>query len=254
MMIAKLKQKLNSLMGTASGYKGIIFVNLCILTLVLGLLFVQYNWISNEKKALKTMIDKQKKERKVERKGLQTTSNKLAKKNFKKKKKTGASEGLFRGGKVTKSNLGNSIKKADMYFDYEQYGEAVVAYKRVINSKIAIDESDRVLSRLAESYYKLEKYDKAIKLYRKVSNDYLNSPYRLSAQLGLGGCLVLTRKYDEARRVLYEVAGQEARYTEEQDKDKVIEAHYKIAESYIEQAKHYYLKEDSDRHNAVVVR
>jgi hypothetical protein len=86
-----------------------------------------------------------------------------------------------------------------------------------------------------------------------VSNDYLNSPYRLSAQLGLGECLIVTGDYDEARRVLYGIAGQEARYTEEKDKNMVIEAHYKIAESYIEQAIHS-LKEDDAIHNTVVVR
>ncbi len=253
-MISKLKKKLESLMGTASGYKGIIFINFSILVLVLGLLFVQYNWISHEKKELKTMIDKQRKERKAVTKSLQRTSNDLAKKNIKKRKQTDISGGFSEDRKITRSNLGNNIKNADMYFDYEQYGKAAAAYKRVINSKIAIDESDRVLSRLAESYYKLEEYEKAIELYRKVSNDYLNSSYRLSSQLGLGECLVLTRKYDEARRVLYEVAGQEARYTEEQEKNMVIEAHFKIAESYIEQAKHYYLKEDDDIHSTVVVR
>ncbi len=253
-MISKIKHKLDLLMGTASGYKGIIFINFCILTLVLGLMFVQYNWISKEKKALKTMIDKQNEERKVENIDLQKTSKKLVKKTVTKKKQTDVSKKFSQEREITKSNVANIIKKADMYFDYDQYGKAIVAYKRVINSKIAIDESDRLISRLAESYYKLEKYGKAIELYRKVSNDYLNSPYRLSAQLGLGECLILTGDYDEARRVLYEIAGQEARYTEEQDKNMVIEAHFKIAESYIEQAKHYYLMKDDDRHNTVVVR
>ncbi|MGR3292822.1 MAG: tetratricopeptide repeat protein [Candidatus Scalindua sp.] len=252
-MISKLKQKIDSLMGTASGYKGIIFINFSILVLVLGLMFVQYNWISSEKKALRTMIEKQKEERKVEKIDIQKTFKKLARKNVTEKRQAGVSDRFLQERKITKSNIGSSIKNADMYFDYEQYEKAVVAYRRVINSKIAIDESDRVLSRLAESYYKLEKYGKAIYLYRKVSNDYLNSSYRLSAQLGLGECLVLTGEYDEARRVLYEIAGQEARYTEEQEKNMVIEAHFKIAESYIEQAK-YYLNKDDDRHNTVVVR
>lgn len=252
-MISKLKQKIDSLMGTASGYKGIIFINFSILVLVLGLMFVQYNWISSEKKALRTMIEKQKEERKVEKIDIQKTFKKLARKNVTEKRQAGVSDRFSQERKITKSNIGNSIKNADMYFDYEQYEKAVVAYRRVINSKIAIDESDRVLSRLAESYYKLEKYGKAIDLYKKVSNDYLNSSYRLSAQLGLGECLVLTGEYDEARRVLYEIAGQEARYTEEHEKNMVIEAHFKIAESYIEQAKHY-LNKDDDRHNTVVVR
>ena len=251
-MISKLKQKINSLIGTASGYKGIIFINFCILALVLGLMFVQYNWISKEKKALKSMIDKQTVKRKVEKNNIKT-SKKLIKESVHEKKQIGVSNIFLQDKKITKANITNSIKKADMYFDYDQYGKAIVAYERVINSRIAIDESDRIFSRLAESHYKLERYEKASALYRKVSNDYLNSPFRLSAQLGLGECLILTGDYDEARRVLYEIAGQEARYTEENDKNIVIEAHYKIADSYIEQAK-YYLKKDGARHNTVVVR
>ena len=170
-MIGKLKNKLESLMGTASGYKGIIFINFCILVLVLGLMFVQYNWISGEKKTIKTMIEKQKKEQKAERKSIQSTSKKLVKKNPKKRKQTDLSNSFSNQRRITKSNLENSIKNADMYFDYEQYGKAAAAYKRVTKSNIALDEGDRVLSRLAESYYKLKKYEKAIELYRKVSND-----------------------------------------------------------------------------------
>jgi tetratricopeptide (TPR) repeat protein len=253
-MISKLKKRVDSLIGTASGYKGIILINFCILALVLGLMFVQYNWISSEKKVLKTMIDKQKVERKAEKMAQQHPSKKLAKKIVNDKKQTNIPNEFTQEKRVTKSNITDRIKNADMYFDYDQYTNATVAYGSVINSKIAIDESDRVFSRLAESYYKIGEYTKAIELYKKVSNDYLNSPYRLSAQLGLGECLVLTGEYDEARRVLYEIAGQEARYTEEHEKEMVIEAHFKIAESYIKQAKHHYMERDADGHNTVVVR
>ena len=252
-MISKLKQKIDSLIGTASGYKGIIFINFCILVLVLGLMFVQFNWISKEKKTLEFMIDSQSEKSKVTETSLKKTFKKMMKETVAKKKKDGVSNKFLQEGKITKSNIANSIKKADMCFDYDQYEKAVVAYKRVVNSNISFDESDRVFSRLAESYYKLEKYENAVELYRKVANGYLNSPYRLSAQLGLGECLIVTGDYVEARRVLYEIAGQEARYTEEKDKNMVIEAHYKIAESYIEQAKHS-LKEDDVHLNTVVVR
>ena len=253
-MISKLKKKVDSLIGTASGYKGIILINFCILALVLGLMFVQYNWISSEKKDIKTMINKQKEERKVEAMALQHSAKKLAKKKVTEKKQTKISNQFTQGKRITKSNIADSIKNADMYFDYDQYANAAVAYRSVVDSKIAIDESDRVFSRLAESYYKTGEYIKAIELYKRVSNDYLNSPYRLSAQLGLGECLVLTGEFDEARRVLYEIAGQEARYTGEHEKEMVIEAHFKIAESYIKQAKHHYMKRDTDRHNTVVIR
>ena len=89
-MISKLKQKINSLMGTASGYKGIIFVNFCILVLVLGLMFVQYNWISKEKKALKSMIDKQTVKRKDKKNNIKTSKN-LIKEPIHKKKQVDVS-------------------------------------------------------------------------------------------------------------------------------------------------------------------
>ncbi len=251
-MIKKLQQKINSLIGATSGYRGVIFINFFILVLVLGLMFVQYNWISKEKKALKSMIDKQIEEKKTRKSGHPETSNKLVKETIDDKKHVAVSNKFSENTKVTRYNIKNTIKKADMYFDYEQYNKAVGAYEKVIGSKIAIDESDRVINRLAESYYKLRRYDKALVLYRKASNNYLNSPYKLSAQLSLGECMILTGDYSGARRVLYSIAGQEAKYTEDRDRQIVIEAHYKIADSYIEQAKHC-LKADASRQKIVVV-
>ncbi|MCP4268127.1 MAG: tetratricopeptide repeat protein [Candidatus Brocadiaceae bacterium] len=252
-MIKKLQQKINTLIGATSGYRGVILINFCILVLVLGLMFVQYNWISKEKKALESMVDRQIDDEKGRKSRHQNTSNKLAKKTIDDKKRVVVSNNFSENTKVTKYNIKNTIKKADMYFDYEQYNKAVGVYEKVMGSKIAIDESDRVISRLAESYYKLARYDKALVLYRNVSNNYLNSPYKLRAQLGLGECLIVTGDYSGARRVLYSIAGQEAKYTENRDKQIVIEAHYKVADSYIEQAEHY-LKKDAALQKIAVVR
>ncbi|ODS32943.1 MAG: hypothetical protein SCARUB_01944 [Candidatus Scalindua rubra] len=135
------------------------------------------------------------------------------------------------------------VKEADMYYDYNQYEKAIVVYEKLVGSNMAFDDSDRIFSRLAECYYKLEDYENALETYRKVCNDYLNSPYRLNARLGMGECLILTGNYGEARRVLYSVAAQEAKYKAGKDKLKVIEAYYKIADSYVEQAKHSLKKE-----------
>ena len=132
-MISKLKQKIDSLIGTASGYKGIIFINFCILVLVLGLMFVQFNWISKEKKTLEFMIDSQSEKSKVTETSLKKTFKKMMKETVAKKKKDGVSNKFLQEGKITKSNIANSIKKADMCFDYDQYEKAVVAYKRVVN-------------------------------------------------------------------------------------------------------------------------
>ncbi len=252
-MIKKIKQKLNTLIGNASGYKGVIIINLIIIVLVAGLMFLQRNWITKEKKELKSMIEKQS----ISKKTLKTNTLKVPEKTItppgEKKNTVGISNNYSFGGRITKENIKNVIKEADMYFDYDQHKKAVSVYKKLINSKITIDESDRVYSRLAESYYKLGKYDKASGVYRKVSNNYLNSPYRLKAQLCMGECLILTGDYGKARRVLYSIAGVEAKYTEDDDKHMVIKAYYKIADSYIEQAKQY-LNEEEARQKAVVAR
>jgi tetratricopeptide (TPR) repeat protein len=252
-MIKKVKQKLNTLIGNASGYMGVIIVGLIIIALVVGLMYLQRNWIANEKKELKSMIAKQS----IGKKALKTNTQKVPKKSVtpprEKKNTVGISNNYSIGGRITKENIKNVIKEADMYFDYDQHKKAVSVYEKLIKSKIAIDESDRVYSRLAESYYKLGKYDKASEIYRKVSNNYLNSPYRLKAQLGMGECLILTGDYGEARRILYSIVGVEAKYTEDNDKHMVIKAYYKIANSYIEQAKQY-MKEEEERQKAVVVR
>jgi tetratricopeptide (TPR) repeat protein len=252
-MIKKLKQKLNALIGNASGYMGVIIVSLIIFVLVAGLMYLQRNWIAKEKKELKSMIEKQS----IGRKALKTNTLKGPEKTItppgEKKNTVGVSNNYSLGGRITKENIKNVIKEADMYFDYDQHKKAISVYEKLINSKIAIDESDRVYSRLAESYYKLGKYETASGVYRKVSNNYLNSPYRLGAQLGLGECLILTGDYGKARRVLYSITGVEAKYTEDNDKHMVIKAYYKIADSYIEQAKQY-LKEEEERQKAVIVR
>ena len=257
-MIKKIKQKLNTLIGNASGYKGVIIVNLVIILLVVGLMYLQRNWIANEKKELKSMIAKQS----ISKKTLKTNTLKVPEKTMttpaitppREKENTGViSNNYSSGGRITQENIKNVIKEADMYFDYDQHRKAISIYEKLIDSKIAIDESDRVYSRLADSYYKLGKYGKASGIYRKVSNNYLNSPYRLKAQLGLGECLILNGDYGEARRVLYSITGLEAKYTEDNDKHIVIRAYYKIAGSYIAQAEQYQ-KEEEARQKAVAVR
>src|SRR3972149_9301984 len=252
-MIKKLKQKINSLIGNASGYMGIIIISVIIIVLVVGLMYVQHNWISREKKELKSMIEKQS----IGKKALKTKTLKVPKESItpssEEKNAVDISNNYSIGERITRANIKNVIKEADMYFDYDQHKKAVDVYEKLINSKIAIDESDRVYSRLAESYHKLGKYDNALVVYRKVSNNYLNSPYRLKARLDMGECLILTGDYEEARRVLYSITGEEAKYTGDNDKHMVIKAYYKIADSYIEQAKQH-LKEEDVQQKAVVVQ
>ena len=252
-MIKKLKQKIDSLIGNASGYMGVIIISVIVIVLVVGLMYLQRTWISRERKELKSMIEKHG----ISKKTLETNTLKVPKESItphrEKKNTVGISNNSSIDGRITKANIKNVIKEADMYFDYDQHKKAADVYEKLINSKIAIDESDRVYGRLAESYYILGKYDKALGVYRKVANDYLNSPYRLGAQLGMGECLILNGDYGEARRVLYSIAGEEAKCTEDNDKHMVIKAYYKIADSYIEQAKQY-LREEEVQKKTVVAR
>ena len=74
-MIKKVKQKLNTLIGNASGYKGVIIINLIIIVLVVGLMYLQRNWITREKKELKSMIAKQS----IGKKALKTNIQKVPK-------------------------------------------------------------------------------------------------------------------------------------------------------------------------------
>lgn len=241
-MIEKIKQKMNSFIGNASGYKGIICINICILVLILLLMFIQHHWISKEKDSLKSMIEKQRVSMEAKIAPPLKDLARLTKVRTGKKEHADGSPEVLQGRRVTKDSIQDVIKEADEYFDYGQYNKAVDIYERLINSKIVIDDSDRIFSRLADSYYKLGRYEKALRVYKKVSNNYLNSPYRLSAQLGLGKYFIVRGEYDEARRILYSIVGQEAKYTGDKDKNIAIEAHYEIANSYIEQTKHYLKK------------
>ncbi len=243
-MIKRLKQKINSLIGNTSGFKGIIFINLSILVLVLLLMFMQQSWISKERDSLISMIDKQTVGKKVKEAVTPKEPEKLTDETVNKNKQSNIFYKSSQGRKVTKLNIKNTIKEADMYFDYSQYDKALVVYERIIDSRIAFDDIDRIFNRLAESYYKSGDYDKASGAYRRVVNHFINSSYRLSAQLGLGECLTLTGNYDESRRILYAIVGQEASYREEKDKNIAIEAYYKIADSYIKQARQHLKKED----------
>ncbi len=133
-----------------------------------------------------------------------------------------------------------------MYFDYGQYEKAATMYRKLADTNSAFEWGDKVLSRLAECYYNLKDFEGALEAYRKVYNNYMKSSYDLNAQLRMGECFILIGNFDEARRVLYTLVGQEAKYEKDEDKLKVVEAYYKIADSYVEQAKTHLNKGGKD--------
>ena len=248
-MIKPIINKLNTFINESGGYKGFLIIVVVIIILGVALMMLQKYWVKKEWNALKTEIEKQ--ERKDSRPGLKAKANakaggsglsfepeeSLASEDADFKKRTKDQAGFEKNQRKTASRVDNLIRNGDLHFEYHQYSEAAYLYEKLTNEKSVFKNSDKVLSRLAECYFNLEDYDSASKTYRKINNEYFNSPFRLGAQLGLGKSLVLLGNYSEARRILYTLVGQEALYKEVEDQEKIIDAYYNIADSYIKQAK-----------------
>ncbi len=245
--------RINSLIKESGRYKVFISMSIAILVLILVLTVIQQSWIKKEKNAINSIINNSGNEIKhVKAEPLKESKKLLAKnvkkesknvnvkeerKNFKKENKSSLSASALRARKKAIFNIEKKMKGADMYFEYGQYEKAVAIYEELTDESSASEWSDKVFNRLAECYYNLGDLEGALEAYRKVCNNFLNSPYSLNAQLRLGECLILMGNFEEARRVLYTLVGQEVKYKKAEDKSKVIEAYYKIADSYVEQAK-----------------
>ncbi len=245
--------RINSLIKESGRYKVFISMSIAILVLILVLMVIQQSWIKKEKNAINSIINNSGNEIKhVKAEPLKESKKLLAKnvkkesknvnvkeerKNFKKENKSSLSASALRARKKAIFNIEKKMKGADMYFEYGQYEKAVAIYEELTDESSASEWSDKVFNRLAECYYNLGDLEGALEAYRKVCNNFLNSPYSLNAQLRMGECLILMGNFGEARRVLYTLVGQEVKYKKAEDKSKVIEAYYKIADSYVEQAK-----------------
>ncbi len=257
--------RINSLIKESGRYKAFISMSVAILVLVLVLMVIQQSWIKKEKNAINSIINnsgneikhvkaeplkeskkllvnnikEESRNIKEERKNFKEVSKnvKIERKNFKKENKSSLSASALRARKKAIFNIEKKTKGADTYFEYGQYEKAAAIYEELTDESSASEWSDKVFNRLAECYYNLGDLEGALEAYRKVCNNFLNSPYSLNAQLRMGECLILMGNFEEARRVLYTLVGQEVKYKKAEDKSNVIEAYYKIADSYVEQAK-----------------
>jgi tetratricopeptide (TPR) repeat protein len=243
--------RINSLIKESGKYKAFISMSVAIFVLVLVLMVIQQSWIKKEKNAINSIINnsgneikhvkaeplKESKKLLVNNIKEESRNVKKERKNFKKERKSSLSARALRARKKAIFNIEKKTKGADMYFEYGQYEKAAAIYEELTDESSASEWSDKVFNRLAECYYNLGDVEGALEVYRKVCNNFLNSPYSLNARLKMGECLILMGNFEEARRVLYILVGQEAKYKEAEDKSKVIEAYYKIADSYVEQAK-----------------
>ncbi len=233
-----LQGKIDSFIRDTGGYKVFVYINLAILLLISVLFLLQQKWINKEKKALEDVVEAHSMSTahnmgKAHNMGVAHNSKELEvpggpNKGVSLEKAPSKDELLF--------TIKKKIKEADLYFEFEQYNKAVRIYEKLSSKKIVFNEKDKVVNNLAECYFYLGNFELARENYRKVLNDFLNTPYRLSSQLGEGKCLIQLGEFGEARRVLYLLVAKEAKYDEEDEKSKVVEAYYKIAESYIAQA------------------
>ncbi len=130
------------------------------------------------------------------------------------------------------------INKANELFERKEYEQALMEYVKVANQSTPSTDEDLVQYRLGECYQKLGRLDEAITAYRNIITEHFQSLYQVRATLKEGECLVDKGDFLKARKLLFALAAQEARYSDE-DKGFVAEAYYKIAESYMKEALRY---------------
>jgi len=235
----KIIRKLNDFINTSGGYKSFIPVIIAILVLTIALLVLQQNWIKKEWNAVKSEIEEKtiKATKVLKKKGVSKEPIKPLTEETIFQKQHDVTSRILKTKEIKEADIKKMQKEGDLYYEYDQYEKAVNVYEKLTDKHTVFEESDKVFTRLGKAYYNLGDYESALGAYKKVYHDYLNSSYRLDAQLGMGKCLIQIGNYDEARRILYFLVGQEAKYKEGEDKEKIIDAYYVIADSYVEQAK-----------------
>ncbi len=235
----KIIKKLDNFINESGGYKAFIPIIAVILILTIALLVLQQSMIKKEWKAVKTEIEEkvQRKTKVLRKKGVSKKPLKPLSKDTIIQKQRDVTLNILETKKSKEENINKMKKEGDLFFEYDQYEKAVNVYEKLTSKHSVFEESDKVLARLGKSYYNLGDYESALGAYEKIYHDYLNSPYKLDAQLGMGKCHIQIGNYDEARRILYFLVGQESKHKEGDDREKVIEAYYGIADSFVEQAK-----------------
>lgn len=231
--------KINDFIIASGGYKAVLPIFIAIIALAIALLVLQQNWIKNEWMEVKKEIAEAEKVKSKIVDNLYDTSKETKKITIKGKKTQKHQDSpvtFLQEIKQKDANINSMTKEGNMYYEYDQHEKAVAVYEKLTKQYSVFEGSDKVFNRLAKSYYSLEDYNGALEAYKNIYQDYLNSPYKLEAQLGMGKCFIKIGNYDEARRVLYFLVGLEAKYKDDVDLEKVIEAYYSIADSYIEQA------------------
>lgn len=122
---------------------------------------------------------------------------------------------------------------------YEQgcYESAAAFYEESLNKSMPFLNEDFVMYRLGDSFFLSERYDDALKVFQSLNSDYINSPYQFKSRLKIGECYAKIREFKKARKALYAVMAQEGKCCSDDDKLAVVDAYFKIADYYMEEAK-----------------
>jgi tetratricopeptide (TPR) repeat protein len=130
------------------------------------------------------------------------------------------------------------IDKANELYELKEYEQALTEYIKVADQSTSSTDEDLVQYRIGECYQELGRFDEALDAYRNIVTGSFHDPYQVKIRLREGECLVAKGDYLKARKLLFTLMAQEARFSDE-DKDFIIEAYYKIAESYMKEALRY---------------
>lgn len=200
--------------------------NVVILLVILFLLILQPHW--KKDKPTPTEISNESTSSQVDGSVVKTQDSELA----------DSQTQQDNGTAVTEIEYADCIKKANELFECKEYEQALMEYNKVTSPSIPPTDEDFFQYRLGECYQKLGRLDDAIAAYQNVVTGYFQSPYLVRARLREGECFIDKGDFLKARKLLFALAAQEARCSDE-DKGFVAEAYYKIAESYMKEALRY---------------
>lgn len=128
------------------------------------------------------------------------------------------------------------IIEANRLYEKGDYESAATCYGKGMDKSMPFLNEDFVLYRLGDCYLKTGRYEDALKEFRALNNDYIDTPYQIRSLLKTGECYAGLGEFKKARKTLYTVVAQEGKCNCDDDKSAVVDAYFKIAEYYMEEA------------------
>ncbi len=217
-----------------------IAMNLAILGVVCFLFFLQVDRVKKggssvvnieEEKVVENLMKKLEQNEEVSQriKQKKTWENKQAKRE----EETPDSKDESHDVKVDTSKF---VIEANRLYEQGDYKSAANLYEKGLDKSMPFLNEDFVMFRLGDCYFMSEKYEEAIKVFQSLNNDYINSAYHFKSRMKVGECYAGLGEYEKARKTLYTVVAQEGKCSSADDKAIVVDAYFKIADYYMQEA------------------